>query len=91
MRSPLVIMVPLAVVAVHCSGRFCMRVSMCVSVLLSAWVRCAYVVWVYGVFVGLVGVGVLVVSAPEVCYWEGARLEWWMRVWVWALVWVSRE
>ena len=30
-------------------------------------------------------------SVPKVCYWEGVRLEWCMRVWVWVLVWVSRE
>ena len=57
LRSPCVNLVPLAFVAVHCSGRFCMRVLMCVSVLLSAWVRCAYVVWVCEVVVGLLGSG----------------------------------
>ena len=36
MRSPFVILFPHALVAVHCFGRFCMRVLMCVSVLLSA-------------------------------------------------------
>ena len=36
MRSPFVILVPLVFVTVHCSRRFCMRVLMCVSVLLSA-------------------------------------------------------
>ena len=56
-RSPLVIVAPLAFAVVHCSGRFCMRVLMCLSVLLSAWVRCTYVVWVYGVVVGLLGSG----------------------------------
>jgi len=55
MRSPLVIVVPFSFVEVHCSGKLCMRVLMCVSVLLSAWVGCAYVVWVYVVVVGLVG------------------------------------
>ena len=56
-RSPFMILVPLALVVVHCSGRFCMRVLMGVSVLLSAGVRCAYVVWVYGVVAGLFGSG----------------------------------
>ena len=56
-RSPLEIVAPLAFVVVHCSGRFCMRVLMFFSVLLSAWVRCAYVIWVYGVVVGFVGSG----------------------------------
>jgi hypothetical protein len=57
MRSPLVIVAPLAFTVVHCSRRLCMRVLMCWSVLLSAWVRCVYVVWVHGVIAGLFGDG----------------------------------
>ena len=56
-RSPLVIVAPLASMVVHCSRRLCMRVLMCLSVLLSEWIRCAYVVWVYGVVVGSFGSG----------------------------------
>ena len=57
MRSPFVSLVSLAFVAVHCSGRFCMRVLMCVFVLLSSLARCAYVAWVYGVVAGFFGSG----------------------------------
>ena len=57
MRSSFVILVPLAFVVVHCSRRFRMRGFMSVSVLLSAFVTCAYVVWVYGVVAGLFGSG----------------------------------
>ena len=42
MRSLLVIVTPAALLVVQLSGRFCMRVLMCLSVLLRAWVRCVY-------------------------------------------------
>ncbi len=52
MRSSLLILAPLAFTVVHCSGRLCMRILMCWSVLLSACVRYVYVVWVCGVIEG---------------------------------------
>ena len=57
MRFALVIVVPLALVVVHCSGKLCMRVLMCLYVVLSAWIRYAYVVWMCGVVVGSFGSG----------------------------------
>lgn len=48
---------PPALVVVNFSGKLCMRVLMCLSVLSSAWARCAYVVWIYGVVVGSFGSG----------------------------------
>ena len=42
MRSLLVIVAPAALLVVQFSGRFFMGVLMCVSVLLSAWVRFVY-------------------------------------------------
>ena len=57
MRSLLDIVAPAALVVVQFSGRFCMRVLMCLSVLLSAWVRCVYVVRLCGVVVGSFGGG----------------------------------
>jgi hypothetical protein len=56
-RSPLVILAPLDLVVAHCSGRLFMGVLMYLSVLLSAWFGCAYVVWMYGVVVGSFGSG----------------------------------
>jgi len=51
-KSPLFIVAPTALVVVQFSGRFFMRVLICLSVLLSAWVRCVYVIWPCGVVVG---------------------------------------
>ncbi len=56
-RSLLVIVAPAALLVVQFSGRFCMRVLMCLSVLLSAWVRCVYVVLLCGVVMSFFGNG----------------------------------
>ena len=68
MRSLLVIVSPAAMAVVQLSGRFCMRVLMCLCVLLSEWVRCVYVVRLCGVFVGSFGSGCdwWLVSVPSV-------------------------
>jgi len=56
-RSRLVIVAPAALLVVKFSGRFCMRVLMCLSVVLRAWVRCVYDVLLYGVLMISFGSG----------------------------------
>jgi hypothetical protein len=56
-RSPLDIVAPDALVVVQFACRFCMRVLMRVTVLLSAWDRCVYVVRLCRVVVGSFGGG----------------------------------
>jgi hypothetical protein len=55
MRSLLAIVALAALVVVHFSVRICMRVLICLSVLLSAWVRCVLVIWLCGVVEGSSG------------------------------------
>jgi hypothetical protein len=56
-RSLLVIVAPAALLVVQFSGRFLMRVLMCLSVLLNVWDRCVYDVLLCGVVMSFFGSG----------------------------------